>query len=69
MPRPKYKFEIYRDKSNLWRWRFTYLRRIMADSGEGYDSKSKAVRAARRLMKVMWMSNEFEVGLSKEVKS
>lgn len=42
-------FVIYKDKSGQWRWRFVAANgRIMADSAEGYVSRSNAARALRR---------------------
>jgi uncharacterized protein YegP (UPF0339 family) len=36
-----YKFDRYRDRAGLWRWRFVAPNgRTMADSGEGYSSLS-----------------------------
>ena len=43
------KFEIYRDARREFRWRLKSANgRIIADSGEGYVSKSGAVTAATR---------------------
>ena len=36
----KAKFEIYEDKAHRWRWRLKVGRNIIADSGQGYASKS-----------------------------
>lgn len=39
-------FEVFEDKANEWRWRMVASNgRIVADSGEGYSSKSGARRA------------------------
>jgi uncharacterized protein YegP (UPF0339 family) len=39
-------FEVYKDKGGEWRWRMIASNgRIVADSGEGYSSKSGARRA------------------------
>ncbi len=36
-----YYVEVYQDKANEWRWRFKHRNgNIMADSSEGYASKS-----------------------------
>ena len=36
-------FEVYRDKGGKWRWRLIHKNgNIVADSGEGYSSRSKA---------------------------
>ncbi len=44
------KFQIYIDKAGEFRWRLKADNgRIMADSGEGYSTKSNAKRAARNL--------------------
>jgi uncharacterized protein YegP (UPF0339 family) len=44
-------FEVYQDKAKEWRWRLVSIRnkKIVADSGEGYHSKSNVLRAVRRL--------------------
>ena len=37
------KFEIYKDKSNEFRWRLVHTNgQIIANSGEGYKTKSNA---------------------------
>jgi uncharacterized protein YegP (UPF0339 family) len=42
-----WRFEIYQDAANQYRWRLKAPNgRIMADSGEGYVSRSNARRAA-----------------------
>ncbi len=39
-------FQLYRDKASEWRWRLVHRNgRILADSGEGYVSRSNARRA------------------------
>lgn len=52
-----YTFEIYKDKRNEFRWRFTSgnkkNKKIIADSGEGYASKGNCTRAVKRLIKVI----------------
>lgn len=41
---------VYRDAANEWRWTlWAPNKRIVADSGEGYVTRSTAMRAARRL--------------------
>lgn len=42
-------FEIYEDKSGEYRWRLTSGNDIIADSGEGYSSKSGAREAVERV--------------------
>ncbi len=43
-------FRLYRDKGKDWRWSlFAANGRLVADSGEGYSSKRKAVNAYLRL--------------------
>ena len=40
------KFEIYKDKADEWRWRARAGNgQIIADGGEGYDSKAGVKRA------------------------
>jgi uncharacterized protein YegP (UPF0339 family) len=44
------KLDIYEDAAGEWRWRIVARNgRIVADSGEGYATKSNAKRAAERL--------------------
>lgn len=42
-------FEIYEDSSGEYRWRLTSGSDIIADSGEGYSSKSGAKEAVERV--------------------
>lgn len=45
-----YVLNVYQDSKFEWRWRLTSANgNILADSAEGYDSRSNAIRAARRL--------------------
>jgi len=38
-------FELYRDEAGEWRWRLRHDNgNILADSGEGYASRQKAVQ-------------------------
>lgn len=40
--------EFYRDGAGLWRWRAKARNgRIVADSGEGYQRRGKALRGAK----------------------
>jgi len=42
-----WKFRIYQDQADEWRWTLVAGNgRTVGDSGEGYDSKSNARRAA-----------------------
>lgn len=44
------RFQIYTDKKGEFRWRLKADNgRILADSGEGYSTKSNAERAAKNL--------------------
>ena len=44
-----WKFEIYQDAAGEYRWRLVAANgRTVGDSGEGYDSRSNAHRAAER---------------------
>ena len=46
-------FEIYRDKKGEWRWRLVARnRRIVADSGESYKRKGKAVNMIRKMCQI-----------------
>ncbi|WP_226481075.1 amphi-Trp domain-containing protein [Natrinema amylolyticum] len=46
------RFEVYEDKGGQWRWRLVHWNgNIVADSGEGYSSRSNAERAARSVMR------------------
>jgi len=43
-------FEVFKDKADEWRWRMVAGNgRIVADSGEGYSSKSNARRALKNV--------------------
>ena len=45
-----WKFQTYRDQGNQYRWRLKAPRgQIIADSGEGYSSRSNARRAAENV--------------------
>lgn len=45
-----WKFQIYRDAASEFRWRLVAPNgRTIADSGEGYDSRSGAKRAAENV--------------------
>lgn len=56
MARAAVEFEVYRQDSLIvgggsWRWRARAKNgRIVADGGEGYSSKSAAVKAVERLI-------------------
>ncbi|ELY47643.1 YegP family protein [Natronorubrum sulfidifaciens] len=46
------RFEVYEDRAGQWRWRLVHWNgNIIADSGEGYASRSNARRAARGVMR------------------
>jgi len=48
--RPVPRVEVYQDRADEWRWHLVAAnRKIIADSGEGYVSKSNARRAANRV--------------------
>ncbi|QDX41147.1 DUF1508 domain-containing protein [Salarchaeum sp. JOR-1] len=39
------RFEVYEDDAGQWRWRLVHRNgNILADSGEGYASKQKAIQ-------------------------
>ncbi|WP_137291374.1 HVO_2922 family protein [Natronorubrum halophilum] len=45
------RFEVYEDRADEWRWRLVHWNgNIIADSGEGYTSRSNAERAVRSVM-------------------
>ncbi|OAQ53486.1 hypothetical protein HTG_08385 [Natrinema mahii] len=47
------RFEVYEDRGGEWRWRLVHWNgNIVADSGEGYASRSNAERAARSVMRI-----------------
>jgi uncharacterized protein YegP (UPF0339 family) len=51
--KPAYTLTVYQDKAKLYRWRFKHRNgKTMADSGEGYATRSNAIRAARRLRRI-----------------
>ncbi|QLG50895.1 amphi-Trp domain-containing protein [Natrinema halophilum] len=46
------RFEVYEDNADEWRWRLVHWNgNILADSGEGYVSRSNAERAVRGVMR------------------
>ncbi|MFC6716383.1 amphi-Trp domain-containing protein [Natrialbaceae archaeon GCM10025810] len=46
------RFEVYRDRAGEWRWRLVHWNgNVIADSGEGYASRSNAERAVRGVMR------------------
>lgn len=49
------KLRIYVDLKGEWRWRLSVNGRIMADSAEGYSSRSNVKRALRSLVGRMWV--------------
>ncbi|MFU8866669.1 amphi-Trp domain-containing protein [Natronococcus sp.] len=51
-PGRRSRFEVYQDRAEEWRWRLVHWNgNIIADSGEGYASRSNAERAARGVMR------------------
>lgn len=56
------RFEIYEDKSGKYRWRLTSGNDIIADSGEGYSSKSGARDAVERVQDDAGEADILEVG-------
>jgi len=49
------KIYIYKDESGFWRWRMKASNgKIVADSGEGYATRSNARRAVKRLTNIDW---------------
>lgn len=51
MAKPKWTLHSYKDKAYFWRWRLVARNgKIIADSGEGYSSRTNALRAARKLV-------------------
>ena len=51
----RYELDVYQDASKEWRWRITAANgNIIADGGEGYATRSSAIRAARRLRLIAW---------------
>ena len=55
------KFQIYQDARGEWRWRFLQNGRVTADSGEGYETKSGARKAIRKLSLMMFFSKVEEL--------
>jgi uncharacterized protein YegP (UPF0339 family) len=50
----EYKFEIYKDAAEEWRFRIIAPNgRITADSGEGYRTKFFCIRNIKRLQKML----------------
>jgi amphi-Trp domain-containing protein len=51
-PGRRSRFEVYEDRAEEWRWRLVHWNgNVIADSGEGYASRSNAERAARGVMR------------------
>jgi hypothetical protein len=51
-------FTVYRDHVGEFRWKLVAVNgRIVADSGEGYVTRSNAVRAARRFKSAAWRAD------------
>ncbi|EMA41691.1 amphi-Trp domain-containing protein [Halobiforma nitratireducens] len=50
--RRRSRFEVYQDQAGEWRWRLVHWNgNIVADSGEGYASRSNAERAVRSVIR------------------
>ncbi|SEH16608.1 amphi-Trp domain-containing protein [Natronorubrum sediminis] len=48
------RFEVYEDRAEEWRWRLVHWNgNIVADSGEGYASRSNARRAVRNMREIV----------------
>ncbi len=57
-----YDVQVYEDTKGEWRWRLVAPNgRIIADSGEGYVSRSNAMRAVNRLIAVVRAADEYVV--------
>jgi uncharacterized protein YegP (UPF0339 family) len=51
--KPAYALTVYMDKARLYRWRIKHRNgKTMADSGEGYATRSNAIRAARKMQRI-----------------
>ncbi|MDG5758048.1 DUF1508 domain-containing protein [Natronococcus sp. A-GB1] len=51
-PGRRSRFEVYEDRAEEWRWRLVHWNgNVIADSGEGYASRSNAERAVRGVMR------------------
>lgn len=49
-----YEFRIYMDRAGLFRWRLVARNeKVVADSGEGYSTRSNARRAVVKLLTVL----------------
>jgi uncharacterized protein YegP (UPF0339 family) len=47
------KFDMYQDRAKKWRWRLIAANgQKVASSGESFDSRSNAVRAARNVKRL-----------------
>lgn len=55
-------FELYEDKGGEYRWRLTSGNDIIADSGEGYGSKSGARDAIERVQRDAGDADVLEAG-------
>ncbi|MFO0202687.1 MAG: YegP family protein [Alphaproteobacteria bacterium] len=49
------KYEIYKDKQGLWRWRVIARNgRIIAESGEGYTRRARCLDGLHCLIEGIW---------------
>ncbi|SFB68561.1 Uncharacterized conserved protein YegP, UPF0339 family [Halobiforma haloterrestris] len=56
------RFEVYEDRAGEWRWRLVHWNgNIVADSGEGYASRSNAERAVRSVKRIVPAANTVTV--------
>ena len=66
-PKPKYKISVFkqltlRQERQSWMWHLLSLtgkEKIVATSGEPFYSRSNAIRAARRMQKLLAVETEF----------
>lgn len=52
------KIEIYKDKSEEWRWRVKSGANIIADSGEGYKNKQDCVDMVQSIFTTLEISED-----------
>ncbi|WP_276259154.1 YegP family protein [Haloglomus litoreum] len=55
-------YEVYEDKAGEYRWRLTSGNDIIADSSEGYSSKSSAKEAVERIQRDAPTASVLEIG-------
>ena len=58
---PNIRVEVYKDKSDKWRWRLISKANIMADSSQGYVTKQGCLIALERVRAILHEAPKIEV--------